>query len=409
MSPRARELLPYEFEIKNTESLTVWAAIRQAMHRFDDTRGTVPAVVLRKRAAKPLAVVPLGHFCNLLSRKTMLPELVSHPDLIRCWQHREPVGINGGSSACGGPADLDGQARIPPLHQPARQVLQQDLFHSYLTAQLPFPISPPLKRRTPSTSPNNANVDTILATMLRGGGEEMAQLCGVAPIAPLTCAVEAALVHALHNQALHDRLHSTCSAAPAPDAARLLQAAAAAAGAAAGCNRNHYANEEAEEAAFADAVATSVDVDGALLVGGGGSLAAAAAAATRKCWRIKTWEKARLNIWTKYPSSPLTRADAAAARSVFAEAAANQGLAETKIASVWAQHRKEIAAAHGRSADAAPMLVVAQEDCAEMPVFLAMPFDLFLRHSSRRALELNAAVTMAAAQEALLMLRSATG
>lgn len=45
MSPRARELLPYEFELKNTESLTVWAAIKQALHRFDPARGTVPAVV----------------------------------------------------------------------------------------------------------------------------------------------------------------------------------------------------------------------------------------------------------------------------------------------------------------------------------------------------------------------------
>lgn len=102
MSPRAQKLLPYEFECKHTEHLTVWAAIRQALTRIEiehqqppppegEEEGQmplhphktspgpgypIPAVLLKRRRHKPLAVVPFGNHLNPISLAVCSPFLL---------------------------------------------------------------------------------------------------------------------------------------------------------------------------------------------------------------------------------------------------------------------------------------------------------------------------------------------
>ena len=243
----------------------------------------------------------------------------------------------------------------------------------------------------------------------------MAQLCGTPPVAPLTCAVEAALTQALHyneaNRVQAASAHAPFDAADAPQAL-FLRAAAAAAGDDALLPKATRAGGGG--AAAAAAAATSVDIDGALLVGTADADCTGTGTSTwagGQCWRIKTWEQSRLNIWKRFPSTPLTRAEGAAARDTFAKAAAEYGVPASRARAVWSQHRKALVAAHGKAARAVPMLLMAQPEGPgleydAMPVFLAMPFELFLQQASRRALEMNAEVTIAAAREALMMLRA---
>lgn len=300
-----------------------------------------------------------GHWCNLVAGQDMLPPLITHSALVDCCQGSE---FDGARSATAGAA---------VEHSSAAQ--KENL--------------PPAAAAAAAALPKAA-VDKRLLQMLQGGGADMmAALCSTPPVSPLTCAVETALVHALQSrtQLLHDvhpGVESIAAGSREPGSG----------------------------------VATSVDVDGLLLV---------------EQWRIKTWEKHRLNIWNKFPFAPLSRAEAAAARDLFATAAMKtHGVPAHRAAAIWTKYRKSAAAAHGKPADAIPMLVVAQEPApgavnarrlaaagaaaegvcgdeaaGEMPVFLAMPFGIFLAKSAQKALEINAVVSMAAAQEALLLLR----
>eukprot|EP00037_Helgoeca_nana_P019066 m.184573 g.184573 ORF g.184573 m.184573 type:complete len:323 (-) comp24705_c1_seq1:372-1340(-) len=71
LSPTALKLLPYKFEMKNVESISVWRAIAQVIHRTKrSTMGLTPCVVLGKNHTKPIAVIPLSHWGNLLGTPT---------------------------------------------------------------------------------------------------------------------------------------------------------------------------------------------------------------------------------------------------------------------------------------------------------------------------------------------------
>lgn len=64
LSPAAQRLLPYGFEMKNVETLPLWATLRQVQKRRDDD--LTPCVVARKNRTHPVAIVPLGHLLELL-------------------------------------------------------------------------------------------------------------------------------------------------------------------------------------------------------------------------------------------------------------------------------------------------------------------------------------------------------
>eukprot|EP00039_Didymoeca_costata_P020418 m.341202 g.341202 ORF g.341202 m.341202 type:complete len:282 (-) comp19912_c0_seq1:202-1047(-) len=77
LSREAFELLPYDFELKNSKQLTVWAGVKQVLNRYE-THGRVPVLfVTNTRCFKnTLAVVPFGLWCQLHNRDD-LPEM--HP------------------------------------------------------------------------------------------------------------------------------------------------------------------------------------------------------------------------------------------------------------------------------------------------------------------------------------------
>lgn len=64
LSPAAQRLLPYGFEMKNVETLSLWATLRQVQKRRDDD--LTPCVVARKNRTHPVAIVPFGHLLTLL-------------------------------------------------------------------------------------------------------------------------------------------------------------------------------------------------------------------------------------------------------------------------------------------------------------------------------------------------------
>lgn len=67
LSPRALQMLPYKFEMKCAEQVSVWQAIAQVTARaVRNTSRLTPCIVLGKNRTKPVAVVPLSHWCELL-------------------------------------------------------------------------------------------------------------------------------------------------------------------------------------------------------------------------------------------------------------------------------------------------------------------------------------------------------
>lgn len=64
LSPEALQHLPYQFELKCSQRVSVWGAIKQLERRADPT--LTPCVVLGRNHTSPIAVVPLGHWWNLL-------------------------------------------------------------------------------------------------------------------------------------------------------------------------------------------------------------------------------------------------------------------------------------------------------------------------------------------------------
>lgn len=74
LSPMARKIFPYCFELKNTEKINIWSAIRQAeAHCLSANRGPeypdyTPVVVFRKNNQPLRAVVDFHHFVELVSR-----------------------------------------------------------------------------------------------------------------------------------------------------------------------------------------------------------------------------------------------------------------------------------------------------------------------------------------------------
>lgn len=62
LSPAARKILPISIECKAQESVSVWAAYKQA----EDNKGKhEPVLVIKRNRTKPLVVVDLDYFISL--------------------------------------------------------------------------------------------------------------------------------------------------------------------------------------------------------------------------------------------------------------------------------------------------------------------------------------------------------
>eukprot|EP00041_Stephanoeca_diplocostata_P022850 m.550498 g.550498 ORF g.550498 m.550498 type:complete len:282 (+) comp22162_c1_seq28:267-1112(+) len=66
LSPRAQAILPYQFEIKCQEKISIWRAVHQLLKR--QREDLTPCIVVAKNYAKPVAVVPFSHFCSISSQ-----------------------------------------------------------------------------------------------------------------------------------------------------------------------------------------------------------------------------------------------------------------------------------------------------------------------------------------------------
>lgn len=66
LSPAARRLFPYSVECKNLAKIAVYNYYEQSKTNCGDYE---PLVVIKQNRAKPLAVVDLDHFMELVRRK----------------------------------------------------------------------------------------------------------------------------------------------------------------------------------------------------------------------------------------------------------------------------------------------------------------------------------------------------
>ena len=73
LSTAALAALPYNFEMKNVESLSMWATLAQAAARRDPESATLPCLVVKRNHIKPVAIVPLGHYCDMLRAAIAVP------------------------------------------------------------------------------------------------------------------------------------------------------------------------------------------------------------------------------------------------------------------------------------------------------------------------------------------------
>lgn len=67
LSPLARKIFPYCFELKNVEKLNVWTAIKQAQNHCGD-KPFLPLVVFRRNNHPLRVVVDFEHFVELVSK-----------------------------------------------------------------------------------------------------------------------------------------------------------------------------------------------------------------------------------------------------------------------------------------------------------------------------------------------------
>lgn len=69
LSPKARGIYPYAFEVKNVEKLNVWEALDQAeshAEKATDGMNRAPALVFRRNRSKTYVAIELSEFLRVL-------------------------------------------------------------------------------------------------------------------------------------------------------------------------------------------------------------------------------------------------------------------------------------------------------------------------------------------------------
>jgi len=67
LSPKAQEVLPFVFEVKNQERLNIWSAIQQAQGHISDKRA--PLVVFTRNRDRMFVACEWNVFLTLLARR----------------------------------------------------------------------------------------------------------------------------------------------------------------------------------------------------------------------------------------------------------------------------------------------------------------------------------------------------
>jgi hypothetical protein len=68
LSPKARRLLPFTFEVKNVEALNVWEALKQAAQHAEMTQ-YMPALAFRRNKSELYVAVRAADFLKLTKRE----------------------------------------------------------------------------------------------------------------------------------------------------------------------------------------------------------------------------------------------------------------------------------------------------------------------------------------------------
>jgi hypothetical protein len=68
LSPRARRLLPFTFEVKNQEALNIWQALQQAQEHAEGTPHT-PALAFRRNKSELYVALKASDFLKLTKRE----------------------------------------------------------------------------------------------------------------------------------------------------------------------------------------------------------------------------------------------------------------------------------------------------------------------------------------------------
>ena len=64
LSPAARKLIPYSFECKNQEKLSIWSSLEQAE---DNSRDHIPLLIFKRNRSKTYAVLEFDELLKLLN------------------------------------------------------------------------------------------------------------------------------------------------------------------------------------------------------------------------------------------------------------------------------------------------------------------------------------------------------
>tara|TARA_R100000781_G_C4053646_1_gene118543 strand:- start:349 stop:687 length:339 start_codon:yes stop_codon:yes gene_type:complete len=64
LSPAARELIPYSFECKNQEAISIWACLKQTEVNCPEDRS--PVLIFKKNNSKTYAVIEIDKFMELI-------------------------------------------------------------------------------------------------------------------------------------------------------------------------------------------------------------------------------------------------------------------------------------------------------------------------------------------------------
>jgi len=67
LSPSAEDIIPFDIECKNTEKLSIWAAMEQA--ESNKKEGRIPLVIFKRNRSKTYAVIEWEKLLELLSKK----------------------------------------------------------------------------------------------------------------------------------------------------------------------------------------------------------------------------------------------------------------------------------------------------------------------------------------------------
>jgi hypothetical protein len=65
LSPAAKKLIPYAFEMKNQESISIWSALQQSENNAGNL---TPVLVFKRNRSKTYAVIDIDSFIELIKK-----------------------------------------------------------------------------------------------------------------------------------------------------------------------------------------------------------------------------------------------------------------------------------------------------------------------------------------------------